>query len=78
MENIKVKIIILRDKLKIRGNSSAEFFDKLLFQLEADYAEALLSIQRSYSIVQYGNFDSLEEDLFDEIWSAANKMLKKE
>lgn len=72
------KISLLKEKLKNRNNKSYTFCDKLLNQINGGLVdEAVDSILISYAIIQYGDFNYMEEVLFEEIWNIAEKIKQK-
>jgi hypothetical protein len=72
------KISLLEVALKKRENKSYSFFNKLLNEInEGLVDEAVDSILKSFSIVQYADFNYKEEVLFEEIWNIAEKIKNK-
>lgn len=76
MENeLKEKISNLKKLLKKRNNNSFVFFEKLLIDIDnGNLKEVVETILKSYSIVQYGDFNGREETLLGEIWDMAEKL----
>jgi hypothetical protein len=72
------KISLLEVALKKRENKSFSFFNKLLNEInEGLVDEAVDTILKSFSIVQYADFNYKEEILFEEIWNIAEKIKNK-
>ncbi len=75
LEDLKKKILILELELKKRDNNSFLFFNELLDKINKGLVDdAVDSILKSFSIVQYGDFNFKEEVIFDEIWNIAEKI----
>ena len=62
------KLIML---LKKRKNSSFSFFEDALDELSSNKNEVLKKLKSSYSITQYANFTSEEEDILEKIITKA-------
>jgi hypothetical protein len=73
MESIKQSIRTLSELLRRRNNSAHQFFDAVLIEIDTDPKSALDKIKTCYSIVQYADFNSSEENLLDEIILSVNK-----
>lgn len=75
LEDLKKKILILELELKKRDNNSFLFFNELLDKINKGLVDdAVDSILKSFSIVQYADFNFKEEVIFDEIWNIAEKI----
>lgn len=74
MESIKQSIRTLSELLRRRNNSAHQFFDGILIEIETDPKSALDKIKTCYSMVQYADFNSLEENMLDDIISSVNKL----
>jgi hypothetical protein len=78
MENeLKEKLLALKNELKSRNNSSASFFEKLIIDVDSGLLDEVIeSIIKGFAITQYGNFNHKEELLYTDIWNLADKIKK--
>jgi len=72
---LKEKILELQNMLRNRENKSSSFFEKLINDIDNGFIDEVInSILKSYSITQYADFSTKEEELFDKIWNIAHKI----
>lgn len=77
MEELKLKLIKLKELLKERENDTYTFFENLIKKINENDLGCLDLLLEASTIVQYGDFTHKEESLFREIWYLAEKLRGK-
>lgn len=67
--DVEQKLTELVDNLRLRGNDSYKFFEKIRVDMSEPTlrGDAIKRLSSSFAITQYGNFTSKEEKLLADI-----------
>jgi hypothetical protein len=77
MEKLIVKLEEIVLLLKIRDNESYHFFEEILSLIKnGEENQAINNILSSGAIIQYGDFDYLQEKKFKELYNVAKEVEK--
>jgi hypothetical protein len=78
-KNLTQYLFELHSLLQARNSTASEYFKSVARDINAGSAEqrqnSLSNLVSGYSIVQYANFTSEEEMIYEQIWMEAKKLM---